>query len=98
MQNKFKKPAVAAILQPPAQGADENELDKAKKQFKSSPVVTSVLSFLFDNKELLNDFISNTVSHGEGLLNLVSTLPCLLEFTSKRTLWRHLVKRHLKKS
>lgn len=25
-------------------------------------------------------------------------MPCLLEFTSKRTLWRHLVKRHLKKS
>lgn len=46
----------------------------------------------------MNDFISANASHSDSLLQLVSIMPDILEFNSKRILWRQLVKKNIKKS
>lgn len=55
-----------------------------------------MLEFLQTNRRLLNEFITSTANHSDSLLQLVCTMPKLLEFSSKRVLWRQLVKRNLR--
>jgi hypothetical protein len=66
------------------------------EDFRRTPIVSQVLQFLERNRGLLNEFITSTASHSDSLLQLVSTMPKLLEFSSKRVLWRQLVKRNLR--
>lgn len=61
--------------------------------------VQNLITFFFKNKKMLNDFIhANQSIISEQLQNLVVCLPEILDFDSKRLLWRICIKKHFKRN
>ena len=84
----------------PAGGIVSNtpEIQQVLSKFKEGRV-QNLITFFFKNKKMLNDFIhANQSIISEQLQNLVVCLPEILDFDSKRLLWRICIKKHFKKN
>ena len=68
-------------------------------EYKGVERVQHVITFFFKNKSLINNFIRiNQAAAINQFLNIVTTVPQILNFETKRLLWRVLIKKHLRKS
>jgi len=79
--------------------AKTSDLGQVLAKFKEGRT-QDLIHFFYVNKRLLNSFIQSNQSPAtvDHFLNFAIQLPQILDFESKRLLWRLCIKRHLRKS
>jgi len=88
-----------SLGEPSEADKDRDSLERLMHEYNGVERVQHVIKFFFKNKSLINNFIRiNQAAAINQFLNIVTTVPQILNFETKRLLWRVLIKKHLRKS